>query len=229
MRGCGLSPFSDVLSAKVPAAARAKRCCGLAPERPAWGGRAQPAPFPARADPRKQGRRDAGGERRDHRPALLASRPAQAAGAPAGNARLQREPSAELVLSKNATSVHSPSSPRLRAKLGRAAPETPMPFAPGAAICTDLQLESQRQRAITRGKVVQAGFQARDPHVMGREGRETSQQSPTVSEWEGERKKPGNTWGVATGPGAQPRLGAAEGHSSYPKLGASRGKRGSLA
>lgn len=85
-----------------------------------------------------------------------------------------------------------------------------------------------QQRAISRAKAVRAGLEAQHPGVMGREGREASQQSPAVSEWEGERKKPGNTWGVATGAGAQPCPGGAEGHSTYPRFGASRGERGSL-
>lgn len=63
---------------------------------------------------------------------------------------------------------------------------------------------------------------------MWREGWETSQQSPIVSEWEGKQKQ-GNTWGVATRPRAQPCLREAKGHSGYQKCGASKVERGSLA
>lgn len=84
------------------------------------------------------------------------------------------------------------------------------------------------EEASHQGKGSQGWFEAQDPRVMGREGRETSQQSPTVSEWEGERK-PGNTWGVATRPRAQPCPGGAEGHGSYPKFGASKREGDSLA
>lgn len=244
-RGCGLSPFSDVLSANVPPAARAlSAAVGWRLKVRCGEGEHNQLLSEAGLTVGRQGRRDAGDTRGDSSPALLASRPAQPRlpGRRVDSARLQHEPFAKLVMSVNTTSVLLRS--KALSKAGKSSGATDSSAREAHPLCTaschvhcPARLPAAegrppnpcQQKAITRAKAIRAGFEARDPRVMGREGRETSQPSPAVSEWEGERKKPGNTWGVATGPRAQPCLGGAEGHGSYPKFGASRGKGSSLA
>jgi len=79
-------------------------------------------------------------------------------------------------------------------------------------MCTDLQLDClprreghhiHASREQSPGERQSGPVQGAGSTRDGEGGRETSHQSPAVSEWEGEREKPGNTWGVASRPMAQ--------------------------
>lgn len=184
MCGCGLSPFPDGLSANAPPATgviHARGSCGE-------GGTASPSVAQTAFTGQPGGTLET---LRDSWPAFLT---------------LQTLPVCSMSPLLNLSGVQTPPQARSRAGQGTqtkdSSTEAPVPFAPGAATCTDLQLctLTWREGPQTHGSRGQSPGE-RQSRLAGDSGsRETSQQSPAVSEWEGKRK-PGNTWELQPDPG----------------------------